>query len=367
MDNERAGIGTGQVLSALAWRLTRLGYAEYVKSFNPLSIGSSRWLTADVSIPDHLTAIVRLFLLGEPLDRAALEDVIGDFLDDLIAVGVIDEEAGVVCTPGIVLLPIARHWVFVSRPGPNPLLYVGDDSMGLFWRQSIRPHGSCLDLCTGPGLQALAASSAAAHVDAVEVNPVAMAIAQLNVAMNGLDDRIDVHLGNLYEPVSGAVYDNILANPPFLPVPATVNYPFVGHGSADGLRVVRDILAGLTNALAPDGVAQIICAVPGEGARPTTAVLEEWTAWCVASNFDLIVTIVCSLSMAPGSSFFEGLARTAADASGDNLDSIRAELVRMMHQAGTSQTLACFLMATRGTGRLRVQDVRHPHGSLWFV
>lgn len=360
-------IDVRQLLPSLAWRLSRLGYAEYIKSFNPLSIGSSRWQTTGVPVPEHLGDAVALFLLSQPVERIRLNELMGDLIDDLIEAGILDELEGTLSTPGIVLLPIGRYWLFVSRPSPNPLLYVGDDSMGLLWRQSIRPGGACLDLCTGPGLQALAASAVAGRVDAVEVNPVAVAIAQMNVAMNCLDDKVSVHLGSLYEPVRGAVFDNVLANPPFLPVPDTVNYPFVGNGSNDGLSVVREILRGLPDRLSREGIAQIICALPGDGAQPIAVVLDELGTWCREAKFNMVVTITCTLSMTPGSYFFEGMARTAANASGAELESVRAQFARGEFNSGCSNTLACFLMATRGKGQLRVQDVRHPQGSLWFA
>jgi hypothetical protein len=293
--------------------------------------------------------------------------LLGDLVDELIQESVLIEEEESLSTPGIVLLPVPGYWLFVSRPTPNNLVYVGDDSIGMLLRQSVRRGGSALDLCTGPGLQALAAAGVAASVDAVEVNPVALAVAELNVAMNGLGSRIELHLGDLYEPVRGKVFDNIIANPPFLPVPDSVAYPFVGHGSADGLRLIRRILAGLPQALAPDGVAQLICALPSDGTRPITAIMEELSGWCRHARFDLLITITCHLSMAPGSYFFEGLARTAAAAFGGDVDTIREDIARSGRETGSSHTATCFLMATPGNGQLRLQDLSHPHGGLWFV
>ena len=164
-------------------------------------------------------------------------------------------------------------------------------------RQSLKPGGRCLDLCSGPGLQALGASALAAAVDAVEVNPVAMALAELNVTMNRREAQISVHLGSLYRPVQGLVYDNVIANPPFLPVPDSINYPFVGDGGPDGLRVVRKILAGLPDALALDGLAQIICAVPSDGLLPSAAIVADLETWCAAAGFDLLVTTTAHIPM----------------------------------------------------------------------
>jgi len=270
-------------------------------------------------------------------------------------------------TAGIILVPIAAFWLFVSRPRTNTLLYVGDDSVGMLWRQSVRPGGRCLDLCSGPGLQAFGASSVARHVDAVEINPVAMALAQINVAMNGQEERITVHLGSLYQPVSGRIYDNILANPPFLPVPDSLNYPFVGSGGPDGLRVVRQILDGLPQALAADGLAQIICALPSDGTRPAEECLAALQSWCDRTGFDLLITTPAHMAMHRGSFFFEGLVHTALAANGGEVGLMRDAMESAYRDSGHSHIASCFLHATRGAGRLRIANANHQHGSLWFV
>ena len=354
-------------LSDLAWRLTRLGYAEYVKSFNPLSIGSTRWLTAPVAIPGRIVNLAALFLFGMPVERRLVDEDIGDFIAGLVDLGILIETDGVVVTSGIILVPIANIWLFVSRPRANALLYVGDDSIGMLWRQSVRPGGRCLDLCSGPGLQALGASTVAGHVDAVEINPVAMALAQLNVTMNRRDDRITVHLGSLYQPVLGTTYDNIIANPPFLPVPDSLNYPFVGSGGPDGLRVVSQILDGLPRALAPDGIAQIICALPSDGARPSKDSIARLQSWCSVTGFDLLISTPAHIPMHRGSFFFEGLVQTALAASGGDVDAMRDAMEAAYQGSGNSHVASCFLHATRGSGRLQVANLDHRHGSLWFI
>jgi hypothetical protein len=355
------------VLAAFTWRLARLGYGEYFNTFNPLSIGSARWLTMPVAAPGHLAPLVALFLLGAPIKRRAVAPLIGDLTDGLIAGGILEEQDDKLRTPGIILIQVSGYWLFVSRPQANTFLYVGDDSLGLLWRQSIRPGGHCLDLCTGPGLQALAASGHAARVDAVEINPVAAAIARMNVAMNRLEDRVSVHFGSLFTPVHGRSYDNILANPPFIPVPDAVPYPFVGHGGRNGLRVVREILAELPEHLAPQGIAQIICALPSREGRPTEEPLDELRDWCRKTRFDLLITVTSHLPMHRGSSFFEGLVQTALAASGGDVEEIRAALEIGCYEGRSSHVSACFLQLIPGTGQMRLADLSHTKGSLWFI
>lgn len=69
MPQRRAPVWQGEALAKLVWRLAKLGYGEYVKSFNPLSIGSMRWLTVPVNLPQHVASVATLFLLGKPIER----------------------------------------------------------------------------------------------------------------------------------------------------------------------------------------------------------------------------------------------------------------------------------------------------------
>jgi release factor glutamine methyltransferase len=80
----------------------------------------------------------------------------------------------------------------------------------------IGPGASVLDLCTGSGAVAVAAAMAGAgRVTAVDVSRRAVLAAGLNARLNGV--RIEAVRGRLFEPVAGARFDAIAANPPYLP------------------------------------------------------------------------------------------------------------------------------------------------------
>ena len=62
----------------------------------------------------------------------------------------------------------------------------------------VREGMRVLDVGTGSGILSLAAAElGAASVVAVEVDPVAVEVARKNVALNGMEDRIQVYLGSL--------------------------------------------------------------------------------------------------------------------------------------------------------------------------
>jgi HemK-related putative methylase len=72
-----------------------------------------------------------------------------------------------------------------------------------------------LDLGTGSGLGAIFAARRGARVIASDVNPEAVRCAHLNVLVNHLEDRIEIRLGDLFEPVREERFDVILFNPPY--------------------------------------------------------------------------------------------------------------------------------------------------------
>lgn len=80
----------------------------------------------------------------------------------------------------------------------------------------ISPGERVLDLCTGTGAIAIkAAQLGAGWVTAVDLNPCAVANAELNRRKLGIGN-MDVREGSLFEPVGGMRFDVITINPPFV-------------------------------------------------------------------------------------------------------------------------------------------------------
>jgi ribosomal protein L3 glutamine methyltransferase len=120
-----------------------------------------------------------------------------------------------------------------------------------------------LDIGTGSGCIAVACALAfpEATVDAVDLSPLALEVAERNVARHEVQERVRLLAGDVYEPVADARYDLIVANPPYVSdaemnaLPAEYRHEpdlalRAGH---DGLDVVRRILAGAPRHLERDG------------------------------------------------------------------------------------------------------------------
>ncbi|MEW6677180.1 MAG: 50S ribosomal protein L3 N(5)-glutamine methyltransferase [Pseudomonadota bacterium] len=123
---------------------------------------------------------------------------------------------------------------------------------------------SALDLCTGSGCLAILLAEAfpEAAVDAVDLSGEALQVAALNVADYGLDDRVQLFEGNLFDPLAGATYDLIVSNPPYVDAPSVaalppeyLHEPKLALGSGvDGLDATRIILRDAPRHLNPGGL-----------------------------------------------------------------------------------------------------------------
>jgi ribosomal protein L3 glutamine methyltransferase len=134
---------------------------------------------------------------------------------------------------------------------------------------------SALDLCTGGGSLAILAARVFpnARIEAVDVSPGALEVAQRNLKEHALQDRIALKCGDLFAPVEGARFDLIVANPPYVEDETIARFPpeyaaepAMAHaGGADGLDFVRKILNEAPAHLTTGGT--VVCEVGGARRR----------------------------------------------------------------------------------------------------
>ncbi len=79
----------------------------------------------------------------------------------------------------------------------------------------LRTDSSVLDLGTGTGICAISAAMKGGQVTATDISPLAVRCANVNVAINHVEDRVRVLQGDLFLPLEGETFDLIMFNPPY--------------------------------------------------------------------------------------------------------------------------------------------------------
>lgn len=93
-----------------------------------------------------------------------------------------------------------------------------DDTYLLAENLKVKSEDVVLELGTGSGLIALLAARTARKVVATDISPIAVECASSNVSLNQLTNKVEIRLGNLFEPIrEGEKFDLIIFNPPYLP------------------------------------------------------------------------------------------------------------------------------------------------------
>ncbi len=112
------------------------------------------------------------------------------------------------------------------------------------------PCGRLLELCSGTAAPALLGASRAEGAWAVDITERSTQVARFNAQLNGVTNFTALE-GDLYEPVRGLTFDRILAHPPYVPAPEIGM--IYRDGGPDGEDILRRILGGLPEHLAPGG------------------------------------------------------------------------------------------------------------------
>ena len=121
-----------------------------------------------------------------------------------------------------------------------------------------------LDMCTGSGCLAILAAEAfpEATVDAVDLSPDALAVAERNVKDYALEERVRLIQSDAFSAIPREKYDLIISNPPYVNAESMASLPdeyrrepeMALASGPDGLDFVRVLLKEAPHHLTPDGV-----------------------------------------------------------------------------------------------------------------
>lgn len=357
-------------LRKLVSRLTSLGYASFYNSLYPMQNVPAKWnALRDKALPE-LQPYIDLLLLCRTVRLSELDPEVAEAVRALVGLNLFsldDEDNDLVCSNNVVLHPVFGIWMFYEVPNQSASAYFGQDSVALLSRQVPVVGGRCLDLCSGPGIQALYAAKQGESVASVEVNLLAADLARINALMNDLDEQIEVRCGDLYRVVkSDERFDRITANPPLLPLPEEIPYVFIGHGGDDGFKVTWRILKGLSEHLAENGTAQIIGFGLGHSGEPLFA--EPLREIAEQTGLDVTVNIVNHIPMSRGDEFFVKLSQTSQSYCGKPLEEIEDALEACLQRQNADEYVVFELFCRPGNGSVSVQDLSDGRETnLWYV
>jgi ribosomal protein L3 glutamine methyltransferase len=157
-----------------------------------------------------------------------------------------------------------------------------------------------LELCTGSGCLAIMMADVFpnAKIDAVDISKDALEVAKRNVHDYQCEDQITLIESDLYAQVANKKYDLIISNPPYVNAasihalpPEYKHEPLLAlAGGTDGMDLVRKIVAGAKECLAPHG--QLIIEIGNEYAYAEAAFSDYELTWLSTSAGDEAVFLL---------------------------------------------------------------------------
>lgn len=320
-----------------------------------------------VHLPERQRVSYEVLLLGQPARRERLERAWGaDAVRELLELGLLELEGTMrIRTANYSVVSfLGRYFVVTLNPyypgsrDPDASIYIGPDSLTLaaYLAGLGRPNTwtRALDLCTGSGIQAIFLAATTTEVIAVELNEQAVHAARFNALLNGVAERIHVYQGNLYEPVPAGLYDVIVSNPPFIPVPPQVRFAMCGHGGEDGLVVLRPLLEGIPSRLAENGQAIIYAEGVGDAQGPFVRnVLQKLAG---EAKLDISILLVSRLS-AKGSLVLKAFQLSKLKRPSSEL----AQWRELYERLGTTHLYNYILHIRRGRGSVDQIPAFNPH------
>jgi len=207
---------------------------------------------------------LRMLVFGDPIKEADARSVLGDVpLEPLVDAGFITQrDAGFASAFSVGVLD-DQYLVYDDlRSFRDAVMGLSDGTVTL--ARAALPSAdvkSALDLGCGSGTVAFVLAKRAARVIATDVNPRAIELARVGIAINGLQN-VELRLGDLFEPVAGESFDVIASQPPFVGRPPGAADATFLYGGSVGDELSARLLGDLPGRLTAKGRAVLLVAWP---------------------------------------------------------------------------------------------------------
>ncbi len=338
--------------------LERLGLAEFLADFPGDSVDRLQWAAGLRGLDGALRTVAGFLLLGEPARAELLPPALVGAVPALVESGVAVRSGPEVQLVDVSLFRSAGVWLFAEPPSPFPVRhYFGRDSIALARRTGYRAGARVLDLCSGPGFQGLVAARRGAPATLVELLPETAAVARLNAEINGVADRVEVLVGDLYGPLpaDAAPYDHVVANIPFLPTLSARGEEAAHEGGEDGFGIGRRVLAGLPGHLAPGGTAHLTALLLQADQELVAGA--ELRAWAAEHGYGLTVTLTERMAVDAGSDLVQTTVSDHLDTDPEaDPEELTAAAVGMYARRGATAARLAYLRIDHGMADFRILD-----------
>jgi SAM-dependent methyltransferase len=234
----------------------------------PPDLGRALEVTAALGPSDG--TLLRLLALGRPVEARSVTGPGRDLVLALSNAGLVHEARGSIVTDGWVVVPALGGLLLTGTPphyGARGAVgasgYLGPDSLRLASALPPTTAKRVLDVGCGSGVQGLLGVRSPREVVLSDVDARSLELAHLNHLLNETPFPVRFAQGDCYDPVAGEQFDLVVALPPYVPeVTGSATRSTVASG-ADGLGVLRKLVAGARAHLRPGGTfvarCQLLC------------------------------------------------------------------------------------------------------------